>query len=136
MSRPVCPQCRTYINPFVHFVDQRRWRCNVCYRVNELPEEFLYDPVSKSFGDPSRRPECKVSPFHAVYVVPVGEPDTVLNLTLFGFISFSSSRLRLSSLRHLSTFFGRLNPQSTFSSSTSRVRRWRPVTSKPSVIHS
>lgn len=56
-----CRQCRTYINPFVHFVDQRRWRCNVCYRVNELPEEFLYDPVSKSFGDPSRRPECKSS---------------------------------------------------------------------------
>merc|ERR1719312_911237 len=54
-----CRSCRTYINPFVHFVDQRRWRCNVCYRVNELPEEFLYDPVSKSFGDPSRRPECK-----------------------------------------------------------------------------
>merc|ERR1719210_3080084 len=54
-----CRQCRTYINPFVHFVDQRRWRCNVCYRVNELPEEFLYDPVSKSYGDPSRRPECK-----------------------------------------------------------------------------
>ena len=26
-----------------------------------VPEEFLYDPVSKSYGDPSRRPECKVS---------------------------------------------------------------------------
>jgi len=56
-----CRSCRTYINPFVHFVDQRRWRCNLCYRVNELPEEFLYDPVSKSYGDPSRRPECKAS---------------------------------------------------------------------------
>ncbi len=31
------------------------------FRVNELPEEFLYDPVSKSYGDPSRRPECKSS---------------------------------------------------------------------------
>jgi len=56
-----CRSCRTYINPFVHFVDQRRWRCNLCYRVNELPEEFLYDPVSKSYGDPSRRPECRSS---------------------------------------------------------------------------
>ncbi|XP_059096851.1 protein transport protein Sec24A-like [Tigriopus californicus] len=56
-----CRQCRTYINPFVQFVDQRRWRCNVCYRVNELPEEFMYDPVSKSYGDPSRRPECKAA---------------------------------------------------------------------------
>ena len=26
-----------------------------------VPEEFLYDPVSKSYGDPSRRPECKSS---------------------------------------------------------------------------
>ena len=24
-----------------------------------VPEEFLYDPVSKSYGDPERRPECK-----------------------------------------------------------------------------
>jgi len=56
-----CRSCRTYINPFVHFVDQRRWRCNLCFRVNELPEEFLYDPVSKSYGDPSRRPECRSS---------------------------------------------------------------------------
>merc|ERR1719394_1500145 len=63
-----CRQCRTYINPFVHFVDRRRWRCNVCYRVNELPEEFLYDPVSKSFGDPSRRPECKSSTIE--FIVP------------------------------------------------------------------
>ena len=29
---PRCRSCRTYINPFVHFVDQRRWRCNLCYR--------------------------------------------------------------------------------------------------------
>ena len=30
-----CKSCRTYINPFVSFVDQRRWKCNICYRVNE-----------------------------------------------------------------------------------------------------
>ncbi|XP_032511494.2 protein transport protein Sec24A [Danaus plexippus] len=54
-----CRACRTYINPFVHFVDSKRWKCNLCYRVNELPEEFQYDPVSKSYGDPSRRPEVK-----------------------------------------------------------------------------
>lgn len=54
-----CRSCRTYINPFVYFVDQQRWKCNLCYRVNELPEEFQFDPVSKSYGDPSRRPEIK-----------------------------------------------------------------------------
>ena len=46
---PVVPDL--HINPFVHFVDQRRWRCNLCYRVNELPEEFLYDPVSEQIND-------------------------------------------------------------------------------------
>ncbi|CAH0407584.1 unnamed protein product [Chilo suppressalis] len=54
-----CRTCRTYINPFVYFVDSKRWKCNLCYRVNDLPEEFQYDPVSKSYGDPSRRPEIK-----------------------------------------------------------------------------
>ncbi|CAK1603896.1 unnamed protein product [Parnassius mnemosyne] len=54
-----CRACRTYINPFVYFVDSKRWKCNLCYRVNDLPEEFQYDPVSKSYGEPTRRPEIK-----------------------------------------------------------------------------
>ncbi|KAL8561632.1 hypothetical protein ACOMHN_001364 [Nucella lapillus] len=54
-----CRSCRTYINPFVTFVDQRRWKCNLCFRVNELPDEFSFDPVSKTYGDPQRRPEIK-----------------------------------------------------------------------------
>ncbi|KAF7996308.1 hypothetical protein HCN44_001940 [Aphidius gifuensis] len=56
-----CRACRTYINPFVSFVDVKRWKCNLCYRVNELPQEFLFDPVTKMSGDPSRRPEVKTS---------------------------------------------------------------------------
>lgn len=63
-----CRACRTYINPFVFFVDTKRWKCNLCYRVNELPEEFQYDPVSKSYGDPSRRPEIKASTIE--YIAP------------------------------------------------------------------
>ena len=84
-----CRSCRTYINPFVYFVDQRRWKCNRCFRVNDceyfiylhdyndyyvhlvlidwdvlsstfsVPDEFQYDPISNSYGDPSRRPEVK-----------------------------------------------------------------------------
>jgi len=30
-----CRSCRTYINPFVTFIDLRRWKCNLCFRVNE-----------------------------------------------------------------------------------------------------
>lgn len=56
-----CRTCRTYINPFVFFVDSKKWKCNLCFRVNELPEEFQYDPVTKTYGDPTRRPEIKSS---------------------------------------------------------------------------
>ncbi|XP_041079880.1 protein transport protein Sec24A isoform X2 [Polyodon spathula] len=54
-----CRSCRTYINPFVTFLDQRRWKCNLCYRVNEVPEEFMYNPVSRSYGEPHKRPEVQ-----------------------------------------------------------------------------
>lgn len=29
-----CRVCRAYINPFVHFVDSRHWKCNLCFRPN------------------------------------------------------------------------------------------------------
>ncbi|KAJ7997145.1 hypothetical protein DPEC_G00225920 [Dallia pectoralis] len=54
-----CRSCRTYINPFVNFLDQRRWKCNLCYRVNDVPEEFMYNPVSRSYGEPHKRPEVQ-----------------------------------------------------------------------------
>ncbi|XP_056297379.1 protein transport protein Sec24A isoform X3 [Pseudoliparis swirei] len=54
-----CRSCRTYINPFVSFLDQRRWKCNLCFRVNDVPEEFMYNPVSRSYGEPHRRPEVQ-----------------------------------------------------------------------------
>ncbi|KAL1139045.1 hypothetical protein AAG570_009106 [Ranatra chinensis] len=54
-----CRACRTYINPFVYFIDTKHWKCNLCFRVNDLPGEFEYDPLTKTYGDPSRRPEIK-----------------------------------------------------------------------------
>lgn len=31
-----CRRCRTYINPFVKFVEGgQRWKCNMCYTLNE-----------------------------------------------------------------------------------------------------
>ncbi|XP_065130703.2 protein transport protein Sec24B isoform X1 [Paramisgurnus dabryanus] len=56
-----CRSCRTYINPFVSFLDQRRWKCNLCYRVNDVPEEFMYNPVTRSYGEPHKRPEVQNS---------------------------------------------------------------------------
>jgi protein transport protein SEC24 len=37
-----CRSCRTYINPFVPIIDQRRWQCNVCFRTNDSYEDIDY----------------------------------------------------------------------------------------------
>lgn len=43
-----CRSCRTYINPFVYFVDSMKWKCNLCYRVNEC--EFSVPPNANRSG--------------------------------------------------------------------------------------
>lgn len=36
-----CRQCRTYVNPFVVFIDNgRRWKCNICDTLNPVPTEY------------------------------------------------------------------------------------------------
>jgi protein transport protein SEC24 len=47
-----CRNCRTYINPFVLYLDLRRWKCNVCFRTNELPPDY---------DEPHDRPEINNS---------------------------------------------------------------------------
>lgn len=44
-----CRSCRTYINPFVSFLDQRRWKCNLCYRVNDGRKGGRNDEKNNSF---------------------------------------------------------------------------------------
>ncbi|KAL6426200.1 hypothetical protein ACFW04_009032 [Cataglyphis niger] len=77
-----CRACRTYINPFVYFVDSRRWKCNLCFRLNELPDEFQFDPVTKSYGDPSRRPEVRTGTIEFIapseYMVRPPQPAVYL----------------------------------------------------------
>jgi protein transport protein SEC24 len=54
-----CRKCRTYINPFVQFSDGgRRFRCNVCQYVNEVPPDY-YCPLDASGkrADLAQRPE-------------------------------------------------------------------------------
>uniref|UniRef100_G3N9B4 SEC24 homolog A, COPII coat complex component n=1 Tax=Gasterosteus aculeatus aculeatus TaxID=481459 RepID=G3N9B4_GASAC len=114
-----CRSCRTYINPFVSFLDQRRWKCNLCYRVNDVPEEFMYNPVSRSYGEPHKRPEVQNAtiefiapseymlrpPQPAVYLfhsstwshnaVETGLPERLLlpgdSRTKIGFVTFDST---------------------------------------------
>ena len=90
--------------------------------VNPVPEEFLYDPVSKSYGDPSRRPECKVTIRRAAYLRgSIHDPP-------------SCSPRQSNSSRRPSTCCGPRSPPSTSFAWTYPVPRWRPDTSRLSVI--
>lgn len=52
-----CRACRSYLNPFVVLVDHRRWQCNMCYRINDIPEELTYDYSNRQYQDVRKRPE-------------------------------------------------------------------------------
>lgn len=41
-----CRRCRGYINPFVQWAENgRRWRCNFCNLLNDVPLAFDYDEI-------------------------------------------------------------------------------------------
>ncbi|KAI0074462.1 protein transporter SEC24 [Panus rudis PR-1116 ss-1] len=64
-----CRRCRTYINPYVQFIDGgNRWRCCMCSLSNEVPQLFDWDQVRNQPGDRWARAELN----HAVveYVAP------------------------------------------------------------------
>lgn len=42
-----CRRCRSYINPFILFVEAgRRWRCNFCNLLNDVPTGFDYNSIN------------------------------------------------------------------------------------------
>ncbi|KAI8063182.1 hypothetical protein BC940DRAFT_336035 [Gongronella butleri] len=53
-----CRRCRTYINPFVTFVEGgQRWKCNMCFLLNDVPAAFDYDAHTQKQADRWKRPE-------------------------------------------------------------------------------
>uniref|UniRef100_A0A2S2Q3L3 Protein transport protein Sec24A n=1 Tax=Sipha flava TaxID=143950 RepID=A0A2S2Q3L3_9HEMI len=99
-----CRNCRSYINPFVQFIDNAHWKCNLCYRVNELPAEFQIDPYTKTLGDPSRRPEIQNATIEYIasqdYMVRPPQPALYLFLldvsrtaTLTGYLEIVCDRI-------------------------------------------
>ena len=57
-----CRRCRTYINPFVQFIDNgNRWRCCMCSMSNEVPQLFDWDQQRNQPGDRWARPELNYS---------------------------------------------------------------------------
>ncbi|KAL9658117.1 hypothetical protein ABK040_013030 [Willaertia magna] len=43
-----CNNCRTYINPFVQFLEfGNKWQCNVCKQINDVPKRY-YSPTDQA----------------------------------------------------------------------------------------
>ncbi|KAI9839753.1 MAG: COPII subunit [Sclerophora amabilis] len=81
-----CRRCRSYINPFVSFLDHgHRWRCNMCNLTNDVPQAFDWDAASQKALDRWQRPELN----HAVveFVAPqeymVRPPQPLVYLFVF-----------------------------------------------------
>ncbi|OAA54507.1 protein transport protein [Niveomyces insectorum RCEF 264] len=81
-----CRRCRSYINPFVAFVDHgHRWRCNMCNLTNDVPQAFDWDAAAQKSVDRWQRHELN----HAVveFVAPqeymVRPPQPLVYLFLF-----------------------------------------------------
>jgi protein transport protein SEC24 len=53
-----CRRCRSYINPFVTFLDHgNRWRCNMCNLTNDVPQAFDWDAAAQKSLDRWQRPD-------------------------------------------------------------------------------
>ncbi|KAJ2830459.1 COPII subunit, partial [Coemansia sp. 'formosensis'] len=57
-----CRRCRTYVNPFVQFVEGgRRWKCNLCGLSNDVPLIFDYDSATQTNRNRWVRPDLNYS---------------------------------------------------------------------------
>ena len=87
-----CRRCRTYINPFVIFLDHgHRWRCNMCNLTNDVPQAFDWDNAFQRPTDRSLRPDLNhsVVEFVAPQEYMVRPPQPLVYLFLID-VSYSS----------------------------------------------
>ncbi|KAJ9087934.1 COPII subunit [Entomophthora muscae] len=70
-----CRYCRAYINPYVSLI-QTKWKCNLCPGINDLPQNFDYDMISRQAVDRFQRPElnCSVVDYSAPVEYTVRAP--------------------------------------------------------------
>ncbi|PHH76443.1 hypothetical protein CDD83_4257 [Cordyceps sp. RAO-2017] len=81
-----CRRCRTYINPFVTFLDHgHRWRCNMCNLSNDVPQAFDWDAAAQQAADRWQRHELNhsVVEFVAPQEYMVRPPQPLVYLFLF-----------------------------------------------------
>ncbi|KIW89205.1 protein transporter sec24 [Cladophialophora bantiana CBS 173.52] len=93
-----CRRCRSYINPFVTFLDHgHRWRCNMCNLTNDVPQAFDWDAAAQKSLDRWQRPDLN----HAVvefiapqeYMVRPPQPLVYLFLLDVSYAAVSSGLL-------------------------------------------
>jgi len=81
-----CRRCRTYINPYVVFLDQgHRWRCNMCNLTNDVPQAFDWDAAAQKSVNRWDRAELNhsVVEFVAPQEYMVRPPQPLVYLFLF-----------------------------------------------------
>ena len=81
-----CRRCRTYINPYVAFLDHgHRWRCNMCNLSNDVPQAFDWDAAAQKSVDRWKRAELNhsVVEFVAPQEYMVRPPQPLVYLFLF-----------------------------------------------------
>ncbi|KAJ6051037.1 hypothetical protein N7460_001571, partial [Penicillium canescens] len=87
-----CRRCRSYINPFVTFLDHgHRWRCNMCNLTNDVPQAFDWDSTLQKPADRALRPDLNHSmvEFVAPQEYMVRPPQPLVYLFLID-VSYSS----------------------------------------------
>ncbi|KAG6131474.1 COPII subunit [Claviceps purpurea] len=93
-----CRRCRTYINPFVTFLDHgHRWRCNMCNLSNDVPQAFDWDAAAQQTVDRMQRYELNHSVVEFVapqeYMVRPPQPLVYLFLLDVSYAAVSSGLL-------------------------------------------
>ncbi|POS82684.1 vWA-like protein, partial [Erysiphe pulchra] len=96
-----CRRCRSYINPFVSFLDHgHRWRCNMCNLTNDVPQAFDWDAVAQKSMDKWQRPELNYAVVEFVapqeYMVRPPQPLVYLFLLDVSYAAISSGLLATS----------------------------------------
>jgi protein transport protein SEC24 len=96
-----CRRCRSYINPFVTFLDHgHRWRCNMCNLTNDVPQAFDWDTALQKPADRSLRPDLNHSVVEFVapqeYMVRPPQPLVYLFLIDVSYASVTNGLLATS----------------------------------------
>ncbi|KAL9624312.1 MAG: hypothetical protein Q9160_001559 [Pyrenula sp. 1 TL-2023] len=87
-----CRRCRSYINPFVTFLDHgHRWRCNMCNLTNDVPQAFDWDATAQKSLDRWQRADLNhsVVEFIAPQEYMVRPPQPLVYLFLID-VSYAS----------------------------------------------